>query len=188
MAKGTHECNCPSCGKAIKIECTKRNSTEARNWEEYMAKEEHYCYACNVEGEQERKGMVAKEMPYGEYKENFADCKKVPGSYNSETKTIKVYVPAEPTVTEETIAAIKEIIKAAHAAFDDDKTASAENIALSHKVMDSAEGKIYKSLQTGNPQETVKSKLDKLISALRAEKNNEWRAVSWVCGEYVHRK
>jgi len=38
-------------------------------------------------------GCEEKEMPYREYKTNYADCKTKAGSYNGKTKTIVVYVP-----------------------------------------------------------------------------------------------
>lgn len=43
------------------------------------------------------------EMTYSEYKNNYADCKTKPNSYNKSTKTIIVYVPKKAEETNETI-------------------------------------------------------------------------------------
>lgn len=56
------------------------------------------------------KGCTEVEMHYSEYKNNYADCKTQKGSYNSDTKTIVVYVPVEepaegPEITAEEAAA-----------------------------------------------------------------------------------
>lgn len=57
------------------------------------------CSACysekkriEMEVKAEKEGLECVEMHYGEYKRNYEDCKTVPGSYNGETKTIKVWI------------------------------------------------------------------------------------------------
>ena len=37
--------------------------------------------------------MTEEWMPYKKYKQHYADCKTVPGSYNKFSKMIKVLVP-----------------------------------------------------------------------------------------------
>lgn len=82
--------------------------------------EEHQIYGTNAHGERDRKiawlettlcpecyrkeqaekaaaeasesGLTETEMKYSEYKNNYADCKTKPGSYNKESKTIIVFV------------------------------------------------------------------------------------------------
>lgn len=39
----------------------------------------------------EKQGLECVEMLYRDYKRDYSDCKTVPGSYNGETKTIKVW-------------------------------------------------------------------------------------------------
>lgn len=45
------------------------------------------------------------EMFYGDYKRDYAGCKTKPGSYNTATKTIVVYVPRQPAPAQEEEAA-----------------------------------------------------------------------------------
>lgn len=79
------------------------------------------CDTCYAEAKAAEQGCEAQEMHYGEYKKHYADCKTRPGSYDPETKTIIVYVPAETTDTDETDspsnvpAAVQEQIDAAMA-------------------------------------------------------------------------
>lgn len=56
----------------------------------------HTCKEC-YQAEQQKEVLANNkveivEMTYGEYKNNHATCKTVAGSYNKETKTIKVYI------------------------------------------------------------------------------------------------
>lgn len=97
MAKGTATCKCEKCGKTFQKSKVCFNRREADSWEEWA--EEYYticpdCYAAQKAEEMEEKYEI-REMHYGEYKNNFFECKTVPNSYNSKTKTIKVYVPRE---------------------------------------------------------------------------------------------
>ena len=72
------------------------------------------CYAREQAGQCEE-----VEMHYSEYKNNYAECKTLPNSYNKDTKTIIVLVPVEKEVeavveaTEETLT-IEEIAKKAN--------------------------------------------------------------------------
>lgn len=60
------------------------------------------CYAEKKRIDQEvkaqKEGLEAVEMLYREYKLNYPDAKTVPGSYNGETKTIKVWLKKEVEV------------------------------------------------------------------------------------------
>lgn len=57
------------------------------------------CSACyrekqrlEMEAKAKKEGLECVEMHYGDYKRDYADAKTVPGSYNGETKTIKVWI------------------------------------------------------------------------------------------------
>ena len=59
------------------------------------------CSACyreqkkiEAEAQAVKQGLQLREMTYWEYKTAYPTCKTAPGSYNGETKTIKVWVPA----------------------------------------------------------------------------------------------
>ncbi len=43
-----------------------------------------------------RNGNEIEEIYYREYKTNYANCETIKGSYNAETKTIKVVIPRDP--------------------------------------------------------------------------------------------
>lgn len=53
------------------------------------------CYRSEQDAEAAKK-CDEIEMPYREYKQDYADCRTKSGSYNKETKTIIVYVPRKP--------------------------------------------------------------------------------------------
>jgi len=61
------------------------------------------CYA-REQAQKANKGNQIEEveMHYSEYKNNYAECKTLPNSYNKDTKTIIVLVPVEETETEGT--------------------------------------------------------------------------------------
>lgn len=64
------------------------------------------CYRAEQE-EDAAKTCDAVEMPYRQYKQDYADCRAKTGSYNKDSKTIIVYVPLiDPTRQEQ----IKEMI------------------------------------------------------------------------------
>ena len=62
------------------------------------------CPACSAKEKASRGGVEIEEikMHYSEYKNNYADCKTKPGSYDGNEKTIIVYVP-KATATDEAI-------------------------------------------------------------------------------------
>jgi hypothetical protein len=85
-----------SCGHTEVEELFGKYSDRERRiayWEKYGVCSE--CYReqkrIEAEAEAEKNGLQEKEVSYKEYKQNYADCKTVPGSYNGETKTIKIY-------------------------------------------------------------------------------------------------
>lgn len=59
-------------------------------WEKYGV-----CPNCYREQKEMEKSIGCREveMPYKQYKTEYADCKTKAGSYNGDAKTIVVYVP-----------------------------------------------------------------------------------------------
>lgn len=55
------------------------------------------CYAANQAAEL-LKTCDLVEMPYAQYKNQYAACKTDKNSYNAVTKTIKVFVPKKPDI------------------------------------------------------------------------------------------
>ena len=85
-----------SCGH-IETKSLYGKETERHNKIEYWEKF-GVCTECykeqkmiEAEAEAEKNGLQKKEMSYREYKLNYSNCKTVAGSYNGETKTIKVW-------------------------------------------------------------------------------------------------
>ena len=80
--------------------------------------EQGLCPECYAKAQAEKMAQKSNivEMHYGEYKRRYAMHKTVPGSYNPETKTIKVYLPKPSDSTLRTVANLSksEIFKAAH--------------------------------------------------------------------------
>ena len=78
-----------ACGHEEQIEVFGKTSDR-----EYRIKceENKTCREC-YQAEQ-YKGCNEVEMTYAEYKNNYADCKTKPGSYDKKNKTIIVYVPS----------------------------------------------------------------------------------------------
>lgn len=97
MAKATVTCTCKKCGKTFTKTKICYNRREANDWEAWAESHFDTCPDCYAEEKQAKYAAthVYKEMHYGEYKRNYSDCKTVPGSYNSKTKTIKVYLKNE---------------------------------------------------------------------------------------------
>lgn len=86
-----------SCGHEAEIELfgpTKERERKIKYYEQYGV-----CPDCYREQKEIDKSIGCKEveMPYREYKTNFADCKTKAGSYDGKKKTIIVYVPEEET-------------------------------------------------------------------------------------------
>lgn len=102
MAIAKVTCICKKCGKEFTVRVEKHNRREADAWEEWA--QSHYdtcqdCYAAAKSATCAADEEIV-EMHYGEYKRNYADNKTVRGSYNPETKTIKVIVKKQvPQVT-----------------------------------------------------------------------------------------
>lgn len=85
-----------SCGHEQCVELFGKNGERERKinyFEKYGVCSE--CYAeqkrIAAEAAAEKQGLKETEMSYREYKLNYSECKTVPGSYDGETKTIKVY-------------------------------------------------------------------------------------------------
>jgi hypothetical protein len=86
-----------SCGHKETVQLFGKTSDRERRIKYF--EEQGLCSECykeqkkiDAEIEAEKAGLVVKDMSYREYKQNYADCKTVPGSYNGETKSIKVYI------------------------------------------------------------------------------------------------
>lgn len=94
MAVAKVTCICKKCGKEFTVRVEKHSRREADAWEEWA--KDHYdtcqdCYAAAKSATYAADEEIV-EMHYGEYKRNYADNRTVRGSYNPETKTIKVIV------------------------------------------------------------------------------------------------
>jgi hypothetical protein len=89
-----------ACGHVETVEIFGKNSEREKKIKWYESTDCIDCY--NSIGCQE------VEMPYKDYKNNYADCKTKKDSYNKDEKTIIVYVPAkteEDQIVEEMIEA-----------------------------------------------------------------------------------
>ena len=60
------------------------------------------CRACweeqrriDAEAKAKKEGLVEVEVGYREYKEKWPRAQQIPGSYNGERKTIRIYLPAD---------------------------------------------------------------------------------------------
>lgn len=121
MAKAIATCRCEKCGEIFtktKICKSHREADDWKQWAEWNCTLCPACYAKAKEAEYAATHSI-KEMHYGEYKRSYSNCKTVSGSYNSETKTIKVYIEKEePVDVEEYTRAVNasksEIFQAAH--------------------------------------------------------------------------
>lgn len=78
-------CKCDCCGKQLQIK-RKEWQKDGFNysWEKAESQKKHICDEC--------KGLKIVEMFYGNYKQNYSDCKTVKDSYNRKNKTIKVII------------------------------------------------------------------------------------------------
>lgn len=118
MAKATAICKCEKCGETftkVKICNSRREANEWERWAESNCTLCPECYSKAKEAEYAATHSI-KEMHYSEYKRNYSNCKTVAGSYNSKTKTIKVYVDAIDVeeYTRAANASKSEIFKVAH--------------------------------------------------------------------------
>ena len=97
MAKAIAICTCEKCGNTFERTNICYNRRDADSWEAWA--KDHFtlcpeCYAAEKAAQMAEANDI-REMHYGEYKQNFADCKTVPGSYDPKTKMIQVYVPKD---------------------------------------------------------------------------------------------
>lgn len=104
------------------------------------------------------------EMHYSEYKNNYSDCKTKIDSYNSETKTIVVFVPVEfdNNDLKAERKAIKELCKI-------------QNITKDHPSYEKYVEMYKKAL--ANPNETIKQFETRLPSANEAKKAKAQMAI-----------
>jgi len=74
------------------------------------------CPECSTKEKATKSGTEIEEieMHYSEYKNNYADCKTKPGSYDGKAKTIIVYVPkataADEVIEDTELAELDEIV------------------------------------------------------------------------------
>lgn len=102
MAVAMVKCVCKKCGKEFTVRVEKHNRREADSWEAWAQSHYDTCQDCYAAAKSSTCAADEEivEMHYGEYKRNYADNKTVRGSYNPETKTIKVIVKKQvPQVT-----------------------------------------------------------------------------------------
>ena len=83
-----------SCGHEGTVRLFGENAERERKIKYYEAY--GICPECWAEkqNEENSEGCEEVKMTYRQYKTEYADCKTKKGSYNSEDKTIIVYVPA----------------------------------------------------------------------------------------------
>lgn len=118
------------------------------------------CYA-REQAQKANKGMQIEEveMHYSEYKNNYAECKTLPNSYNKDTKTIIVLVPVEKEVeaeateeateetTEETLT-IEEIAEICNAPV----SAIRKMAEMSNEKLDEMLSQYNKTMASPNPK------------------------------------
>lgn len=117
------------------------------------------CYARQqAQKENEGKQIEEIEMTYGEYKNNFSNCKTLPNSYNKDTKTIIVLVPVEKEieveVVEETSTATEEILTVEEIAEICNAPASAieKMIEMPNEKLDEMLSQYNKTMASPNPK------------------------------------
>ncbi len=86
-----------SCGHEGTVELFGPNKDRERKLEWY--RKQAVCPDCykeqkaiEAEVKAEMEGLKETEVSYREYKLNYPNAKTVPGSYNGETKTIRIYI------------------------------------------------------------------------------------------------
>lgn len=131
------------------------------------------CFARQqAQKENEGKQIDEIEMLYSEYKNNYAECKTLSGSYNRQTKTIIVLVPVEEVeevepvevtevteVTEE-IVTIEQIAEMARSTVENAKKVVAMPIEKLESIVKNLEDKIN---ATSNPAEKMLTALKESI-------------------------
>lgn len=119
------------------------------------------CYAREQAQEaNEGKQIEEIEMLYSEYKNNYAECKTLPNSYNRQTKTIVVLVPVEKEVeaeaeaTEEAteeILTIEEIAEICNAPV----SAIRKMAEMSNEKLDEMLSQYNKTMASPNPKKVA---------------------------------
>ena len=99
MAVAMVKCVCKKCGKEFTISAKKHSRSEADSWEEWAQSHYDTCHDCYATAQSATCASNEEivEMHYGEYKRNYSGDRTVYGSYNPETKTIKVVVKKQVT-------------------------------------------------------------------------------------------
>lgn len=88
-----------ACGHEGVEDITGTNVNGEREKQVKWIEENRVCYDCYMAEQMADYDEV--EMHYGEYKENYSDCKTKKGSYDKSDKTIIVYVPKAKEQEEE---------------------------------------------------------------------------------------
>ena len=114
MAIAQVTCTCEKCGERFTVKTKQRNRQTADQWEEWAAGNYTLCRSCYIDQEREytEKNIDSNkyeiiEIHYGKYKNEYNNCKTVPGTYNPETKTIKVIIEKEIPMEERVKTAAK---------------------------------------------------------------------------------
>lgn len=117
------------------------------------------CYA-RQQAQKENKGMQIEEieMLYSEYKNNYAECKTLTGSYDKKNKTIVVLVPVEVEVeveveavaeaTEEEVLTVEGIAETCNAP----ASAIEKMTEMSNEKLDEMLSQYNKTMASPNPK------------------------------------
>lgn len=111
------------------------------------------CYAASKNKQMADNGNKEVEMKYGDYKNNYSDCKTKADSYNKEAKTIIVFVPENYEEKKAEKAVMQELT---------DLTNSEK---ASRKMIEIGSAKITE--MTEKAEGKMKTDLDKAIAILR---------------------
>lgn len=138
-----------TCGHEVQVDLFGKAADRERKLEWLESTLCPECYA-REQAQKANKDMAIKEveMHYSEYKNNYAECKTLPNSYNKDTKTIVVLVPVEVEEIEE-VEEAKEVEKVEEA------TLTIEEIA---EICNAPASAIEKMIEMPN------EKLDEMLS------------------------
>ena len=148
-----------TCGHEVQVELFGKTADRGNKieWLETTLCPE--CYA-RQQAQKENKGMQIEEveMLYSNYKNNYAECKTLSGSYDKKAKTIVVLVPVEEVEeVEEVTLTIEEIAKKANSTV----AKTEEMIAKTNEELDAMIADLEKRLSTvENPTKRQLEMLD----------------------------
>lgn len=106
MSRAVAKCKCRFCGKEFERTATKQNTTEAQSWIAWTEKNINQCPDCYRAGEALKQiagAVEVRRMEYKDYKNSYAGCSTVPGSYDAAEKTVEVIIDRKHKCMEEVI-------------------------------------------------------------------------------------